>query len=80
MCVWGGGAVKAGWVCRLVLPGVPKCSPFEEGILHSWMGGLVVHPLEVKGAGPKQCERWGARSAKPNSRGKLDIPGQLSLC
>ena len=25
-----------------MLPGAPMWLPFEEGILHSWMGGLVV--------------------------------------
>ena len=41
----GGGGIKAEPVCRLVLPGARTCSPFEEGILHTWMGGSVVHPL-----------------------------------
>ena len=34
----GGGAIKAEGICRLVLPGVRKCSHFEEGILRVWMG------------------------------------------
>ena len=38
------GAIKAERVCRLVLLGVRACSPFEEGILHAWIG-LVAHPL-----------------------------------
>ena len=38
-------AIKDERVCRLVPPGVRTCSPFEEGIRHSWMGVLVVHPL-----------------------------------
>ena len=41
----GGGAVKAEQVCRLMLPGARTCSPFEEGILHAWIGGLVAHRL-----------------------------------
>ena len=41
----GGAAIEAKGGCRLVLPGVRTRSPFEEGIPHSWMGGLVVHPL-----------------------------------
>ena len=39
--LWG-DAIKAESACRLVLPGVRTCPPFEEGILHLWMGGLVV--------------------------------------
>ena len=35
------GGIKADQVCWLVPPGVLTCSPFEERILHSWMGGLV---------------------------------------
>ena len=46
----GGCAIKAEWVCRLVLPGVHTCSPFEEGILHSWKGGLVVYQLGLGGS------------------------------
>ena len=48
-------AIKAEGVCRLVLPGVRICSPFEEGVLHSSMGGLAVHPLGggLKAAGLK---------------------------
>ena len=48
----GGGAIKAERVCRLVLPGKRMCAPFEEGILHSWIGGLVANRLgwgEVSG-------------------------------
>ena len=41
----GGDAIKAERVCRLVLPGVCTCSPFEEGILHLWMGWLHAHLL-----------------------------------
>ena len=41
----GARAIKAEGVCRLVLPGVSTCSPFEEGILHMWMGGWVVQQL-----------------------------------
>ena len=44
----GGGAVKAARVCRLVLPGGRTCLPFEEGILHSSVGGgggVRAHPL-----------------------------------
>ena len=41
----GGGARKAEGVCRLILPGVRTCLPFEERILHSWIGGLVAHLL-----------------------------------
>ena len=37
-------AVKAELVCRLVLPG-ERTWPWEEGILHTWIGGLVVPPL-----------------------------------
>ena len=35
------------------LPGARTCALFEEGILHSSMGGLVAHPLGwgVEGAG-----------------------------
>ena len=38
-CFFWGGGINA--VRRLVLPGVRTCSPFEEGILHVWMGGGV---------------------------------------
>ena len=41
----GRGAIKAGRGCRLALPGVRACLPFEEGILHLWTGGLVAQPL-----------------------------------
>ena len=27
-------------MCRMVPPGVHTCSPFEEGILHAWVGGV----------------------------------------
>ena len=40
-----GGAIKAERVCRSVLPAVRACLLYEEGILHAWMGGLVVPPL-----------------------------------
>ena len=40
----GEGAIKAELLCRLVLP-FRTCSPFKEGLLHSSVGGLVVHPL-----------------------------------
>ena len=44
MC--GGGCTKkAEGVCELILPGARMCGPFEEGILHSWTDGVVVHPL-----------------------------------
>ena len=39
----GGGAIKAERECRLVLP--CTCAAFEEGILHSRMGGLGTHPF-----------------------------------
>ena len=38
-------AMRAEYVCRLVFPGVRTCSHFEGGMLHLWIGGLVVHPL-----------------------------------
>ena len=41
---------------QLVLPGVRPCSVFEDGMLHLWMGRLVVHPLDWgKGAGSKKA-------------------------
>ena len=40
-----GGAIKAEGVCRWVLLGVCSCAPFEEGILHSWITGLVAPTL-----------------------------------
>ena len=36
---WG-VATLAEEICRLVLLGVRTCSPFEQGILHLWIGGL----------------------------------------
>ena len=42
------GGIKAEGVCQLVLPGVRKCAPFEEGIpplVGGWVGGWVAHPL-----------------------------------
>ena len=39
------GAIEAERVYRLVLPGVRACAPLEEAILHSWVGGLVVHSV-----------------------------------
>ena len=42
--IWGVCAIEAERVCRWVLPGVRACAPFEGGILHLWMGGLVAHP------------------------------------
>ena len=41
---WG-VAIKADRVCWLGRMGVRTCSPFEEGFLHAWIGGLAVHPL-----------------------------------
>ena len=57
---FGACAIKAEWVCRLVLPGVRTCSPFEEGILRVWIRGLVVHPSGWGGRGrmKKNCD-WG---------------------
>ena len=54
-----GDAIKAELVCRLILAGVCTCSPLEEGILHSWKGWLVVHPLGwgVKGVGSKKTQK-----------------------
>ena len=72
-----GAAIKAQGVCRSVLPGVCTCSPFEEGILHSWIGGLGVVDgwggcppigLGVKKADSKNCKRWTANSATTDSR------------
>ena len=59
---WG-GAIRAERVHRWVLPGVRACAPFEEGILHSWMEGMGVHPLAcgVEGAG------------QPNSQGTASL-------
>ena len=38
------------------------CSLFEEGALHSWIGGLVAHPLGWGlRAGSKNCQMWAAR-------------------
>ena len=51
--------------CRWVLPGVCPCSPFEEGLPHAWMGGLV--PTHRVGG-----EGWGGRGAPnrhPRTRG-----------
>ena len=40
--VFGGeGGIKAERVCRLV----HTCSPFEEGILHLWMGWVGCPPV-----------------------------------
>ena len=47
-CEDGGNGVcaaKAERICWLVLPGERTWSPFEEAILHSWIGGLVAHPV-----------------------------------
>ena len=41
--VWGVCAINTERVCRLVLPGVRTCSPFGEGVIHVWMGGLGAH-------------------------------------
>ena len=60
----GGCAIKAERVCWLVLPGVPTCAPFEEGILHSWIGGLIGHPL-----------RWGMK--KEGSERLREVGRQL---
>ena len=32
-------------MCWLVPPDVRTWLPFEEGIRHSWTGGLVIHPV-----------------------------------
>ena len=63
----GGGAIKADRVCRLVLAGVRTCSPFEEGLLHSWMGGLYIHPLgwKVKRSKKKKTARGGEPARLP---------------
>ena len=62
----------AGWYFQVY---VCLMCAFQEGILHLWKGGLVVHllPLGVKRTGG--CERWGARSATPNNRGKVLLIG-----
>ena len=52
----GGCATKAEGVCQLVFPGVRTCAPFEDEILHSWMGvagvggggGAVEHPNQQR--------------------------------
>ena len=46
-------AIEAKWVCRLVLPGVPVCSPSEEGIVGRGVGCPPVG-LGMKGAGSKK--------------------------
>ena len=59
----GGCAIKVEGVCRLGLPGVRMCLPFEEGILHVWRVGWVsMHWVGVEGGGFNNCRRWGARS------------------
>ena len=58
-----GGIRKTGYLLGLRLgpPGVRRSSPFEEGVLWAWMGGLAAHPLgwgwrrQVQ----QKCERWG---------------------
>ena len=44
-----------------MLPGIHTFSPFEEGIPHTWLRGLVDHPLDLGGGGVEICEKWGAR-------------------
>ena len=51
------------------VPGVHTCAPFEEGMLRSWMGGLVARPL---GWGVKRGLGWvglaaSCRSSPPGS-------------
>ena len=86
----GGGGIKTQGVCRLVVPGVRTCAPFEGGLLHLWTGGGGVGPpvgLGGEEGGFKKNnqngERWGTRSANPNSGGSYFSHvrvGRLSLC
>ena len=56
----GEGAIKAERVCCLVLLGASTCPPFQEGILHSWMGGRSsTRWIEGEEGEFKNCERWG---------------------
>ena len=51
----GGGGFHQGWVSMLVeLQGVRSYSPFEEGILYSW-----ISVFRVKRAGSEKSQRWG---------------------
>ena len=38
---WPLGGVRCHEGCKSMLVGTSRCSPFEEGILHLWRGGLV---------------------------------------
>ena len=46
-----------------VLPGVRMCALFEEGILHLWIQGLGVHPLDWgrRGRVQKTARGWGTQ-------------------
>ena len=58
-----------------MLPGLHTCSPFEEGILQSWIGGLVPHRL---GRGCVQKSARGGQPARlPLTAGENEIlPGE----
>ena len=76
--------------CRLPKkgPGARTCAPFEEGTLHSWMGGGSPIGLGVKGAGSKQLRElggelshyallrreWAGEADRGSVRGDLRVP------
>ena len=66
------GACHRGWTRMPICLGVRTCAPFEEGTLHSWMGGLVVH----RWVGGEEGKRWATCLAAPNNWGKLFSLGE----
>ena len=84
----GQGGLRAGLWVRFFLGGgghkslngyaggyfrVYVCWPVEEGILNSWIGGLVAHPLGwgARSNTETYCEWWAASSATPKNRGNV---------
>ena len=76
----GDGTIKAAGVCRLVLPAVRMCSPFEKGILHLWMGaggGLPTRWVGVEEGGFRTDPARGRQpEGLPDSRGEIMFPGE----
>ena len=66
-----GCAIKAEGVCRLVLPGVCMCAPFEEGILHLWNRWVGCPPvgLGVRREGSENLREVGSQLGYLTARG-----------
>ena len=60
----GGGGLRPSELCRLILPDVRTCWPFEEGIR-----------VFLKGGGSKGCGGMGLWGGPPNPAGDPELIG-----